>query len=407
VTTTLAYATVWDRLQAVFDRLAARGPTPIILSSLPYFPEGEHRHTELPLLLGPPGRLVALAIGLRAARPDNPIVIVAAADSVTIGTNHLIHAARRNYGLTLLLLRSDLLSAGNERLDRSHWTTHGASADLAPAATPLEWAVALEASIVGRGSIDDADGLADLVAEAVATPGFSVIGVTAEPGMELGVLSRTPWPEFFTAYRDWAAGLPAPAPPPALAVTEPAADAPPRLEVRIAGIGGQGVKLAGTVLAEAAGLRHGLWTTEHGEYGSATRGGPSMVDVVCGSEPITYASADQPDVLVLLSAAAAGRYLASAPAHARIVADAGVLDPLPEGVLEVPITRLAREHTGKPLAAGVTALGSVAALTGVVSVDSLAATLAERLPERLLAGNLAALGAAYEITANLVKEGIA
>jgi 2-oxoglutarate ferredoxin oxidoreductase subunit gamma len=403
VTSTIAYATVWDRLQQVFDRLGERGPAPIILSSLPYFPEGEHRHTELPLVLGPAGRLVALGIGLRAARPNHPIIIVGAADSVTIGTNHLIHAARRNFDLTLLLLRADLLDPDNGPLDRARWTLQSDSGSSEPAATPLELAIALQASIVARGSIDDPEGFADIVAEAVATPGFSVVGVTGEPGLETGVLSRSPWPEFFTAYRDWAARLPEPAAPPTPAAITPPADAPARLEVRIAGLGGQGVKLAGTVLAEAVGLRQGLWTTEHGEYGAATRGGPSMVDVVFGSQPITYASADHPDVLVLLSPAAANRYLAGAPAHARVVADAGMLDPLPEGVLEVPIAHLAREHTGTPLAAGVAALGSVAALAGVVSMDALAATLAERLPERLLAANVAALRAAYELTVNLAE----
>ena len=62
----------------------------------------------------------------------------------------------------------------------------------------------------------------------------------------------------------------------------------PRCEVRIAGLGGHGVKLAGTVLSEAAGFHEGLWATQRGDYGSATRGGPSRVDVVLGSDAITY-----------------------------------------------------------------------------------------------------------------------
>ena len=47
-------------------------------------------------------------------------------------------------------------------------------------------------------------------------------------------------------------------------------------------MGGQGVKLSGTILSEAAGLGEGLWATHYGEYGSATRGGPSKVDIVMG-----------------------------------------------------------------------------------------------------------------------------
>ncbi len=62
----------------------------------------------LSFIQGPPGRNIALAIGLRAARPRTPLVLLMNADSVTLGTNHLIHAARRNIGLTVLLLRADL-----------------------------------------------------------------------------------------------------------------------------------------------------------------------------------------------------------------------------------------------------------------------------------------------------------
>lgn len=399
--TTVAYATTWDTLQRVFERVADRVGEPVILSSLPYMPTGhEHHHTTHPLVLGPPGRLIAIAIGLRAALPDTPIILVGASDSVTLGTNHLIHAARRNIGMTLVMLRSDVLV---DDVDRAGWHIEGDQARLESAGTPLEWATALDAALVGRGSITDLDGLTDLVVEAVRIPGFSVIGVTADPTLRLGVMSRVDWPEFVASYRAWAApmlGRGEGHPPVPTVLPRPGA--PRRVEVRVAGLGGQGVKLAGTILSEAAGLGEGLWATHHGEYGAATRGGPSKVDVVMGSEPITYAGADHPDVLVVLSQGAADTYLPFAPAGASLVADEGGVDPIPPGVLAVPISRLAREHTGKSIAAGVTSLGCVAALTDAVSLDAMHAAVRKRVPGRSVEANLSALDAAYRITCDLI-----
>jgi 2-oxoglutarate ferredoxin oxidoreductase subunit gamma len=397
---TLTYATTWDTLQDVFRRVAESAGQPVILSSLPFMPEGEHHHTGFPLVLGPPGRLIAIAIGLRAALPDTPILIVGAADSVTLGTNHLIHAARRNIGMTLILLRSDVLT---DAVDRAGWSAGNLETDLEQTASPLEWATALSAALVGRGSITDPDQLAAVVIEAVRTPGFSVIGVTTEPTLKLGVLSRTEWPEFLASYRRWSAPMlqqstpKHPEPP-----IQRRSDAPKRVEVRVAGFGGQGVKLAGTILSEAAGLGEGLWATHYGEYGAATRGGPSKVDVVMGAEPITYAGADHPDVLVLLSQGAADANLSAARPGTRVVVDTDGVDPAPAGALVVPVGRIAREHTGKPIAAGVTSLGCVAALSDVVSIDHLRNAVRKRVPGRSVESNLAAMDAAFEYTRNLI-----
>ena len=174
----------------------------------------------------------------------------------------------------------------------------------------------------------------------------------------------------------------------------------------IAGFGGQGVKLAGTVLSEAAGLRDGLWATQRGEYGSATRGGPSTVDVVLGSDPITYPAADHPDVLVLLTQAAADRYGRSVKAGGRVIADPAEVKRPPEGALAVPVAAIAREHAGKPIAAGMVALGCVAACADAVSLDALRETIGAHVPGTAVAGNVKACVAGYEATRAALRGGV-
>jgi 2-oxoglutarate ferredoxin oxidoreductase subunit gamma len=265
---------------------------------------------------------------------------------------------------------------------------------------------ALQAAFVGRANLHEPFELATVLASALATPGFSVIGVTAEALLETGVLSRCDWPEYFTAYREWAEPLRSAPVGPAAAAPVAARRAVPRTEVRIAGFGGQGVKLAGMVLLEAAGLHEGLWATQRGDYGSATRGGPSMVDVVIGSDPITYPGADHPDALVLLTQAAADRYARAAGPGAVVIADPGEVSRMPPGALAVPITAIAREHTGKPLAAGVVALGCVAALGTTVAQESLAKSLAANVPRSAVAANVAACAAGFAATREALKGGV-
>lgn len=405
------FATTWqlllDGICTTMGQLDSPEP-PIVLSSLPDLPyqrDGREGPAPLSFIQGPPGRNIALAIGLRAARPHTPLVLVMNADSVTLGTNHLIHAARRNIGMTLLLLRSELTQHehGGDT-DRTGWGLPDYQKALEAPTRPLDWVSALDAALVGRANLRQPDELATLLARALRTPGFCVIGVTTDEQLPTGVLSTCDWPEYFTAYREWAAPLrlPEPAPTDGGAVAAAASPAParhvPRCEVRIAGLGGQGVKLAGTVLSEAAGLHRGLWATQRGDYGSATRGGPSMVDVVIGSDPITYPNADHPDVLVLLTQAAADRWAKRSKPGAVVVADPAEVKRLPAGALAVPITALAREHTGKPIAAGMVAVGCVAALTDAVDLEALAAGIAANMPKPLVNANVAACRAGFAAT---------
>lgn len=405
-------AATWPLLlDAVCQAMGELDPAepPVILSSLPDLPygrEGREGAAPLTFIQGPPGRNIAFAIGLRAARPKTPLVLLMNADSVTLGTNHLIHAARRNIGMTLLVLRADLtMDEAAASLDRTAWRLPDYQQKLEAPSRPLDWMTALQAALVGRANLAEPDQLARLLVKAIGTPGFTVLGVTNERSLETGVLSTSPWPEYFTAYREWAAPLRADPAPLAVATPVPPRRGVPRTEVRIAGLGGQGVKLAGSVLLEAAGLHEGLNATQRGDYGSATRGGPSLVDVVLGSDPITDPVAGRPDVLVLLTQQAADRHARAPKKGAVLICDADEVMNRPAGALAVPIAAISRRHTGKILASGVVALGCVAAL-GTVSRESLAKSLAANMPRSALEANRAACEAGFAATREVIEGGV-
>ena len=407
----------WQSLMHVIARaveLDGERRLPLVLTSLPDLPEYDLEGPPISFIHGPPGRNIALAVGLRAALPDTPLLLVMNADAVTLGMNHLIHAARRNMGMTLMILRSDVTDAVQKsRVNRTSWRVYGIQESIERKATPLELATSLDAASVSRGSIDDPEELARLVNDALLTPGFSMVGVTSGTQLPLGVLSRTQLPEYFDSYRDWSSSLrellarkraaEGSAPPDEAAGFTRPLHTVPRHEVRIAGLGGQGVKLAGSVLNTAAGDYEGLWTTQRGEYGSATRGGPSLVDVISGSERIGYPRADNPDVMVLLSEKSVQQYADSAKPGGYLIVDADKVESVPPGAVSVPIVRISIEQTGKHIAAGIVSLGCIAAVSSIVSVESMKKSIAKNLPAKLVQANVAALTAGYEATRNIME----
>ena len=73
----------------------------------------------------------------------------------------------------------------------------------------------------------------------------------------------------------------------------------------------------------------------------------------------------------------------------------------PGRVLTLPAGELARKHLGRPIPNAVL-IGGFAALSGLLSLDSVEAAIGEKFPGKLGAGNAAAARAAFE----LVRDGL-
>ncbi len=72
-------------------------------------------------------------------------------------------------------------------------------------------------------------------------------------------------------------------------------------ELRLAGLGGQGIILAGIIMAEAAGIYDGKFVAQTQAYGAAARGGFSRSDIVISDEEINYPKARELDMLLAMS----------------------------------------------------------------------------------------------------------
>jgi 2-oxoglutarate ferredoxin oxidoreductase subunit gamma len=172
-----------------------------------------------------------------------------------------------------------------------------------------------------------------------------------------------------------------------------------RYEIRLAGSGGQGLILAGIILAEAAGVYDGKFVCQTQSYGPEARGGASKAEVVISDAAIDYPKAIQPDVLLALNQKSLEVFGADLKPVGLLLVDADLVKEVPGGrVIALPFTRIARE-LGRAMAANIVALGALAALTGAVSSEGLKKAVIARVPastrelnEKALEAGLAAAG---------------
>ncbi|MFH1523993.1 MAG: 2-oxoacid:acceptor oxidoreductase family protein [Chloroflexota bacterium] len=170
-----------------------------------------------------------------------------------------------------------------------------------------------------------------------------------------------------------------------------------RTEVRLAGEGGQGMILAGIILAEAATIYDGKMAVQTQSYGPEARGGASRSEVVIADGEIDHPEVLSADVVVTLSQEAYDKYAASVKLGGLlIVDDEKVSRILMTEAVRVPISRLALETTGKNITANIVALGVLVGLTGVVSRQAIEKAVAARVPRGTEEMNRKALEAGFK-----------
>ena len=180
-------------------------------------------------------------------------------------------------------------------------------------------------------------------------------------------------------------------------------------EVRFHGRGGQGVVTAAELLSVAA-FREDRHAQAFPSFGSERTGAPVVAFCRIAEGPIrTREPIAHPDALViqdptllhqvdLFSGAGPDAYVLVNTT--RSLQELGVEEFAErfreERVRTVPAGEVAREHTGKPLP-NAALLGAFAALTGVVSIESVESAIRGRFAGALAEGNVAAARATHDL----------
>ena len=136
-------------------------------------------------------------------------------------------------------------------------------------------------------------------------------------------------------------------------------------EIRIAGFGGQGVILAATVIGKAASIYQGAFATMTQNFGPEARGGSCSAQVILSEEPILYPYVTQPDILVVMSQEAYGKFAPELKDGGILIVEQDLVRVptflITARVYSVPATRLA-EELGKRMVLNIVMVGFFAAV---------------------------------------------
>ena len=128
------------------------------------------------------GRAIAFATGIKMANPKlHVIVLTGDGDCSAIGGNHLIHAARRNLGLTVICFNNDIYGMTGGQY--SPTTPTGDKATTAPYGNldrPFDIALLAAgagASFAARGDVFHARETTAIIKQAMLHKGFSLVDV--------------------------------------------------------------------------------------------------------------------------------------------------------------------------------------------------------------------------------------
>jgi 2-oxoglutarate ferredoxin oxidoreductase subunit gamma len=156
-------------------------------------------------------------------------------------------------------------------------------------------------------------------------------------------------------------------------------------EVIIAGFGGQGIILAGKLLAQTA-MLSSMETTYMPSYGAEMRGGTANSMVIIADNPVASPMITKPTSLIVMNKASANKFAPRVKPNGLMVYNSSLIDELgqidgPIDVLAVPADDIAVE-LGNLKIANMVMVGAYLAKRGLLAVEQAARALPYVLAKR-------------------------
>jgi len=181
-----------------------------------------------------------------------------------------------------------------------------------------------------------------------------------------------------------------------------------RVEVTIAGLGGQGSITAGLMLGEAAVTYDGKYAAQTQAYSSEQRGGFAATWVIVSDEPILFPRVTHPDILVAQAMDSISRYAKVLKPSGMLIIDSDMVTEPPVNIariFRVPATSISRNRLNAPVAANVMMLGALCAASGVVSREALEKVISKSVPKGRDRLNLEAFDIGFRTVLEQMKSG--
>ncbi len=154
------------------------------------------------------GRALTFATGIKLAQSDKLVVVISGdGDALAIGGNHLIHAARRNIGIKMILINNGIYGMTGGQLSPltpqkfiTETTPYG---NIEPKFMASELLIAARASFVARETVVRVNALKNVIKKSFQHKGFSVVEAISNCHVNLGRKNKMKDPITMTK---WIAG---------------------------------------------------------------------------------------------------------------------------------------------------------------------------------------------------------
>jgi len=175
---------------------------------------------------------------------------------------------------------------------------------------------------------------------------------------------------------------------------------PKRTEIRIAGLGGQGVVLAGHILGRAAVL-DGLKVVQTQSYGAEARGSAAKSEVIISDQKIGFPLVRKSDLLVAMSQTALDKHLKDLKEDGTLIIDDEMIKATPSTkarVFKVSATKKAEAKMQSRMYANMVMLGAITKITNLVTQKSVEKAISDTFSGETADKNIAAFRTGLKLT---------
>ena len=274
------------------------------------------------------GRSVTYATGIKLANPDLNVIVLMGDGGCGIGGHHLISAARRNIGVTVLVFNN--LNFGMTGGQHSVTTPEGAITSTTKNGN-LEYPMDICATVSANGASFVArsttfnKNLTKLIIEGITHQGFSLVDIwemctayyvpnnkynkskleetLSSLNFPQGILRKRERPEYSLAVRQYASDqnnqIPFDVKPLGSMFSGSLSK---KISCIFAGDAGMRIGTAASAFSRGA-ILSGLWATQRSDYPVTVRSGYSISEVILSPEEVLFTGISNPNLMVILSPA--------------------------------------------------------------------------------------------------------
>jgi 2-oxoglutarate ferredoxin oxidoreductase subunit gamma len=181
-----------------------------------------------------------------------------------------------------------------------------------------------------------------------------------------------------------------------------------RTEIRITGMGGQGVVLSGYIIGRAFAIHAGKHATMIQSFGPEARGSACSATLALSDDEVLYPYIARPDIFVVMSGEGYEKYRDELKEAGTLVYEKDLVHPtLKDGQpsFGVPSTRIA-ESLGRSIVQNIVMLGFFAGVTTVIPRAAMREAVESSVPSGTEKLNLAAFDKGMEHADMILSESL-